>query len=208
MPPLSHKLKKPVSHKTRHRHGSHHFLAAWIRSPLKIGAFLPSSRALARAMAAQVDMQNPGSIIELGAGTGVMTHALLQAGTARDRLIVIERDERLHGIVCSHFPDLKVLCADAMHLDKVLKDNGVKKINAIVSSLPLLSMPKPVREAIEHQMASVIGEHGIIVQFTYGTRSPIGGHQLRKHHLHGRRTKLVIGNLPPAHVWVYRRHEK
>src|SRR3954469_4725431 len=79
----------------RHRHRPHHFLAAWIRSPLKMGALLPSSRALARAMAAEVDIDKPGMIVELGAGTGVMTHALLQAGVPGSRLVVLERDRKL-----------------------------------------------------------------------------------------------------------------
>lgn len=189
----------------RHRRRRHHFLAAWVRSPLKIGALLPSSRGLARAMAAEVDMRRGGAIIELGAGTGVVTHALLQAGIAPDKLLVVERDKKLHALISSHFPQLNIVCADAIELDRVLINNGIAKVNAVVSSLPLLTMPKPIRHAIQEQMASVIGHDGIIIQFTYGPRSPISPHQMRKHQLHGKRMKLVVTNVPPAHVWVYRR---
>jgi len=188
-----------------HRHRRHHFLAAWVRSPLKIGAVLPSSRGLARAMASQVDAGKPGAVIELGAGTGVVTHALLKAGITPDRLIVIERDPHLHSIMAAQFPHLHVLCADAIDLDAVLAENGITQINAIVSSLPLVSMPKPVQHGIIRQMAALIGEDGNIVQFTYSLRSPIRAQLMRQFHLHGERVKRVLANVPPAHVWVYRR---
>lgn len=189
----------------KHRVRRHHFLAAWIRSPLKIGALLPSSRGLARAMAAQVDVSKPGAVIELGAGTGVVTHALVQRGIEPQRLVILEREQRLHAVMCAQFPQLNVLCADAIELGKVLNEGKVKAVNAVVSSLPLLGMPKHVREDIVQQMALVIGSHGVIVQFTYGPRSPITPNQMRKYHLQGKRKRLVVANVPPANVWVYRR---
>ncbi|MEK6746247.1 MAG: rRNA adenine N-6-methyltransferase family protein [Pseudomonadota bacterium] len=183
----------------------HHFIAAWLRSPLKIGAALPSSRSLARAMAAQVDTSMEGAVIELGAGTGVVTQALLEAEIAHDKLLVIERDKKLHSLLHAIFHDLKVLCADAMELESVLKNAGMDKVNAIVSSLPFITMPVAVRHGIQEQMAKVIGDSGIIVQFTYGPKSPINRSELKRYGLVGKRVKLVLANVPPAHVWVYRK---
>jgi len=198
---LAIKRKRGAAHRAR----PHHFIAAWLRSPLKIGALLPSSRSLARAMAAEVDIEKPGVIVELGAGTGAVTQALLQVGIAPARLVVIERDERLHALMSAQFPHLNVLCADAAQMDTVLAELGIAGISAIVSSLPLLSMPRLVRQAIEHHMLTLIGDDGLLIQFTYGPRSPISRHQLRKYQMQGRRMKLVVANVPPAHVWVYRR---
>jgi len=192
---------KPMSY----RRGRHHFIAAAMRAPFKIGGFLPSSKALARAMASGVDLHKPGAVVELGAGTGVVTHALLQAGVKPDNLVVIERDEKLHALISNHFSHLNILCADAIELDKVLAGIGVTRVSAVVSSLPFLVMPKEVRNAIQQQMAKVIGQDGVIIQFTYGPKSPITITQMRKNHLHGKRHKLVVANVPPAHVWVYKR---
>ena len=183
----------------------HHFVFAALRAPMKIGGFLPSSRALARAMASGVDLKCAGHIVELGAGTGVVTHALLNAQVPPERLVVLERDERLHDVICGHFPQLTILQADAIELDKVLENIGVTKVSAVVSSLPFLVMPESVRNGIQAQMAKVIGDDGVIVQFTYGTKSPILPEQMRKLKLEGKRMKLVIGNVPPAHVWLYKR---
>lgn len=175
-----------------------------MRSPLKIGGLLPSSRGLARAMAAPVDLSKPGVIVELGAGTGVVTHALLQHGVPPERLVVIERDDKLHHVLSAQFPGLNILKADAIELDKVLASIGATQVNAVVSSLPFLTMPKPVRAAIQKQMAAVMGD-GIIVQFTYGPKSPISRSQMRKYNLHGKRVKMIVTNVPPANVWVYRK---
>jgi len=196
---------QPVKPAAKYRRGRHHFIFAAMRAPFKIGALLPSSKGLARAMASGVDLSREGAIVELGAGTGVVTNALLQAGVKPDKLVVIERDESLHNLICNHFRHLTILRADAIELDKVLAGIGVTKVNAVVSSLPFLVMPKEVRNAIQAQMAKVIGDEGIIIQFTYGPKSPITATQLRKNHLVGKRFKLVVGNVPPAHVWIYKR---
>ena len=197
-----------ISKELAHRRQRHHFIAAAMRSPFKIGALLPSSRGLARAMASAVDIKRPGSVIELGAGTGVVTHALLKVGIAPEKLVVIERDERLHALLSSHFPLLSILQADAIELDSVLAAHCVSKINAIVSSLPFLVMPKEVRNAIQHHLATLIGDDGVLIQFTYGPASPIAAPVMRKYKLHGKRIKLVVANVPPAHVWVYRRERR
>jgi len=185
---------------------SHHFLAAWMRSPLKVGSVVPSSRALTHAMAQQVDITAAGTVVELGAGTGVVTQALLHAGVAPQQLAVVESDPKLHALLCAHYPHLQMICGDAMELAQILKESGVSRINAIVSSLPLMSMPKEVRHAIEEQMLLLSKEHDAdIVQFTYGPVSPISVQMLHKHGVVGKRVRFVMANIPPAHVWVYRK---
>jgi phosphatidylethanolamine/phosphatidyl-N-methylethanolamine N-methyltransferase len=191
--------------KRKHRHRHHNFLAAWLRSPRTIGAVVPSSRRLARVVASQIDMKKSGTVIELGPGTGVITHALLELGLPSDRLVLIERDKKFYALLTAQFSELKVVNADAAHLDQVLASLGITQVNAIVSSLPLLNMPKPVRDAIEGCMARLIGDKGAIIQFTYGPASPISREGLRQHHLAGKRVKTVLTNVPPAHVWVYQR---
>ena len=189
----------------RHRKQPHLFIAAWLRAPMKMGAVLPSSRALARALVDQIDLSRDGMIIELGAGKGVVTHALMEGGIPHDRLLIVEREKQLHALLHASFHELEVICADAMELDRVIAGMGIEKVNAIVSSLPLISMPSAIRHAIEQQMADAIGEQGMIIQYTYGTKSPISPGELKRYGLVGQRVKLVLANVPPAHVWVYKK---
>jgi phosphatidylethanolamine/phosphatidyl-N-methylethanolamine N-methyltransferase len=203
---MIHRLKKilaPTPHQHKRRRGQ--FLALWAKSPMRIGGMFPSSRGLARAMAAEVDLSDEGMIIELGAGTGVVTHALMEAGVPPERLLVIEREEAMLKILYSQFPTLSIHQADALHLDRFLEEQGVTKVNCIVSSLPLLTMPRAIRHEIETQMAKAIEHGGHIVQFTYGSAAPITRDHWRRNGVYGKRKKAVMTNIPPAYVWIFRR---
>lgn len=201
---LPHPNRFKTNTEASHQQRPHHLLAAWMRAPLKIGAVVPSSRRLSRAMADEVDLSCPGAVIELGAGTGVVTHALLAAGIPNDRLIVIERDPRLYAPLVSHFPHVDIVCGDALQLRQLIAGRGISQVSALVSSLPLLGMPKDIRLAVEQQMLGLLVESGgRLIQFTYGPGSPISVAQLHKFNVSGRRIKFVMANIPPAHVWVY-----
>jgi phospholipid N-methyltransferase len=127
------------------------FLGCWLKAPHRIGALAPSSRYLAQAMARQVDIRQARLVIELGGGTGSITRALLAAGLAPERLVVVEREERLHRRLVEQFPGLRVLRGDAAQLVALLRPLGITSASAIVSSLPLLSMPKRLRHRIVDQ---------------------------------------------------------
>jgi phosphatidylethanolamine/phosphatidyl-N-methylethanolamine N-methyltransferase len=185
-------------------HGS--FISAWLRSPLSMGAIVPSSGKLARAMASQLDARHAGIVIELGAGTGPVTDALVEAGIAAKRLWVIEREAALCAILTAQFPSLTIWCEDATHLRRLWQEQGEPRIAAIVSSLPMMSLPKRVKESIQSQMAELLDDGGVIIQFTYGAKSPLDRVRLRQHNITGKRVKTILTNVPPAHVWVYKKH--
>ena len=164
---------------------------------------MPSSRWLARAMVRQVDISRDGVVIELGAGSGVVTYALLEAGVKPENLLVVERDPHLYRVLLKHFPGIKVVPWDAMHLTEELARHGIGKVNAIVSSLPLLAMPTVVQNSIVEQMLATICGKGPLIQFTYGPKSPINRKQRHPHHATAKRAALVMRNIPPATVWKY-----
>ena len=61
------------------------FLRGLVNDPRGVSAPTPSSPALSRAIAAEIDMARDGLVIELGPGTGVVTDALLQRGVPPGR---------------------------------------------------------------------------------------------------------------------------
>ncbi|MGH6982591.1 MAG: class I SAM-dependent methyltransferase, partial [Stellaceae bacterium] len=83
------------------------FLSRWIRAPLRIGALAPSSPHLGREMARAIDARAATLVVELGGGTGRITQALLDAGVAPEKLIVIENDEALASLLRIRFPQLR-----------------------------------------------------------------------------------------------------
>ena len=122
-----------------------------------------------------------------------------------DRLLVVERDPKLCAMLRKHFPQLTIVQEDACNLNDMLEARGIKQVNAIVSSLPLLSLPKAVSEAILNQISQLMQyQHAPMVQFTYGPRSSITTAQMRQLQMMGKPVARILCNLPPATVWQYK----
>ncbi len=179
------------------------FLATWLRSPFAVGAVAPSSRALGKLMAAQIDPFASGIIVELGGGTGAVTKALLATGLSPKKLIIVERDEVFARLLAGKFPEVRVLRGDASRLDRLLRREGVTEVSRIVSSLPLLSMPRQVRLTIMVRAFAVLGAKGVFVQFTYGLKSPLPEQALLKSGIIAKSVGRVWRNMPPATVWRF-----
>lgn len=181
------------------------FMASWLRSPLKIGALVPSSTALADCMAAQLDPRNQGMVVELGPGTGAVTRALLARGLKPAQLVIVERDASFCHLLRNRFPGVQVLHADARSLEKILKHKSIAQPTAVVSSLPLLSLDFQTQREILRQCIEVLDPKGSFVQFTYGFRSPIHPVLQRRLSLQGAPVARIMLNLPPAVIWRYQR---
>lgn len=186
---------------------NHQFLSAWFRNPLQTGALLPSGSGLVRAMAAQV-VPGQGMVVELGAGTGVITRALLARGLAPERLVLVEKDPLLFAGLERRFPNVAVVCGDAARLKKLLNRAGVGSCSTLVSSLPLLSMHCLARLRVLSQIFGALDSCGTLVQFTYSPLPPIPDALTRALGVSGARVARVLCNLPPASVWVYTRQKK
>ncbi len=183
-----------------------HFWSAWLRNPRQVGAVLPSSDGLAAAMAAQVAGGN-GVTLELGAGTGAVTAALLASGIDPDRLIVVEKDARLAAQLARRLPMLGIRAGDATRLRKLLDAGPNAFVDTVVSSLPLLSMRAFTRTRVLAEIFSVLKPGGSLVQFTYSPKAPIPPSLAEALGVTGHRVARVLCNLPPANVWVYTRRD-
>lgn len=189
------------------------FWRAWTRDPLGVAAVAPSGRQLSRLML-QPLADLPGTeahtlrVIELGAGTGAFTRALVDYGLRPENLLVVERDPDLHALLRQRFPRLQVLRADACALRSAAQSCGflaAGPADAIVSGLGLLSMPRATQRAILTEAFAVLRPGGLLVQFTYGPVSPVPRALREEMGLRARRVGLAWRNTPPASVFVYRR---
>jgi phosphatidylethanolamine/phosphatidyl-N-methylethanolamine N-methyltransferase len=184
------------------------FIKRWLRQPLAMGAVMPSGPLLTKALAltAVREMQGrDGHVVELGAGTGEVTKALLAAGIAPDRLALIERDPELVAFLRRHFVGPRIIEGDAARLPKLLAAEGVTKIATVVSGLPLLSLPAEVVTGIVHGVFEALPRGAALVQFTYGPSPPIPKALRENLHLVGANGRRIWRNVPPAVVWTFRR---
>ncbi|MBU6477315.1 MAG: methyltransferase domain-containing protein [Xanthomonadaceae bacterium] len=189
-------------------HSIRTFLRQWMRDPVKTASVTPSGRQLARLMVAQLV---PGSarVAELGAGTGVFTRALLDAGISPSQLLVVEINPQLVEFLRERFPGVSIACADARHLDTLAGEHGLlregEKLDAVISGLGMLSMSSGLRCDILRAAFEALGDNGRFIQFTYGPVSPVRRHERELLGLRMRRVGFAMRNLPPATVYVYER---
>jgi len=170
-----------------------------LRNPREIGAGCPSLPKLAKTMADFVPLTYSGYIVELGAGTGSITKALLNRGITPASLIAIEQMPSLGNCLHRRFPKIQVILGDAQNLFELLEEK-VSKVNVIISSLPFRSLKKSTRESIIQQIDEVLPNNGLIIQFTYqltGKGLALPNHFISLSH------KIVWDNLPPARVDIY-----
>lgn len=175
-----------------------HFLSAWARSPLRTGAIKPSSKALARVMAAEVPA-GEGPVIELGPGTGNVTEAILDQGVHERDLILVEANKDFAALLQERFALAQVVQGDAYAPQESIPDLAQGAVRAVVSGLPLLTRPPRERLRLLHAYLDIMQPGAPFIQFTYCWVSPVP--------LNGsfaaRASQLVPGNLPPARVWTY-----
>jgi phosphatidylethanolamine/phosphatidyl-N-methylethanolamine N-methyltransferase len=178
------------------------FLKTWASRPLTIGAVSPSGRALARAMAARVEPSWEGPVVELGPGTGAVTAALLERGVAPERLVAIEYDPDFADHLRDRFPGVTVVRGDAYALRDTLREAGVLRPSAVVSSLPLFTRPPADRRALVDAALDLVPAGHPLVQFSYALVPPVPA-EPESLALEG--SDWILMNLPPARVWTYRR---
>lgn len=174
------------------------FARELLSRPAVVGAIWPSSRQLARRMAARVPADGDGLVVELGAGTGVVTQALLDRGIAAERLVVVERSPAFVRHLRARFPGIKVVLGNAAQLGHLLP--YAPHLDAIVSSLPLRSLPAADVAAIVEQWRHLLAPGGLVVQYTYDLHD---SGRLGSYGFTVRSRDTVWANLPPARVLVF-----
>lgn len=183
------------------------FFRQWLKNPLSVAALSPSGKQLARLMVRELP-ETAQRVVELGGGTGVFTQAMLDHGIAPQHLLVVELNEELHKFLQNRFSEVKVVCGDACQLPALVKQTSFDtegSVDAVVSGLGLLSMPRTLQRDIMQAAFAVLGAEGRMIQFTYGPVSPVPRETLDELGLTVRRGGFAWWNIPPASVFVYQR---
>ena len=177
------------------------FIRTWMEKPISTGAVMPSSRALARAMARYVDPNSTGPVIELGPGTGPVTEALVRHGVDPARLVLVEFNPDFCRLLRTRYPAATVVQGDAYRLRRLLETHVDEPAAAVVSGLPLVTKPLRTRLRLISDAMSLLAEGAPFVQFTYAMLPPI---PKELSGIRAEASELIWMNLPPARVWVYR----
>ena len=175
------------------------FFRAWVADPKRVASITPSGPRLAELLTREITAET-GPILELGAGTGVVTRALLARGVRESDLTLIEYGSEFTRTLERRFPQARVLCSDAARLGQLdlYPDDAA---GAVVSGLPLLAMtPRQIIGILSGAFAQ-LRPGGTFYQFTYVPRCPIPRPILDRLGLKSTRVGRTFLNIPPATVY-------
>lgn len=176
------------------------FLRQWAGNPLGIGAITPSGPDLARAMAAELNIDSVGPILELGPGTGVVTQAILDRGVSVHDLTCVEYSADFTTLLKGRFEGVTIVQGDAYNLGQTLGDHA--SFAGIVSSLPLFSSPSEKRRAFLLEALNRLAPGAPFIQFSYAFVPPVREDPAQ---FTFQKTGWIWNNMPPARVWIYRK---
>lgn len=161
---------------------------------------MPSGKVLARSLANSVDPMVPGTVIELGSGTGPVTQALVDRGIEPDRLLLVESDTEFCRLLRQRFPQCQLVQTDACTLPRDLEHEEGRSVAAVVSCLPLMCLQPETRVRLLLDYLRLMGPSGRFIQFTYayGSPVPLGGLPIE-----ATASPRIWRNVWPATIWVY-----
>ncbi len=176
------------------------FLKQLIKNPKSLGAVVPSSPVLADFICSHVPIFDNHLVVEIGAGTGRFTQALLRAGVKPENLAILEIDPDMCTFLRHNFPQVNVIEGNASQLHTLLPESWLGKVGTIISGIPMVNLSKEDQSDIITSCFSVLNDTGNFLQFTYGPVSPL---PTKKLGLKKKRLGHILLNFPPATVWRY-----
>ncbi len=175
------------------------FFRRWLANPLQMGSIVPSSPALCRRIAAQTKAAPDEIVLELGAGTGVVSRALIEAGLAPERLCVVEIVPAMAEHLRAALPGAQIIQGDARLLPQLIAPALHGRIGTVIVGIPLVLLPLAEQRRFIDAIEAVAPGRGFIL-YSYCVTSPL---PWKKHGLQPRREAWTPLNFPPASVWRY-----
>ncbi|SDD11142.1 class I SAM-dependent methyltransferase [Actinokineospora iranica] len=138
------------------------FLLEFLRNPRRTGALVPSSPWSVRSLLDEADVAGARTVVELGAGTGAITDALLRRVVPDGRLLAMEVNPVFAARLRRRFDAgrVEVVCGSAARLGPALAERGLSAVDRVVSALPWTTMPDRQQEEILDAVTAALAEDG------------------------------------------------
>ena len=179
-------------------------LRAWKRDARAVGSILPSSAGISRRMAALLGAERLTKVAEMGAGTGPVTRALLEAMPAEGRLWSFEIDPSLVAGLRQRFADrrLTVVAESAAEAPRIAAQAGRAGFDGIVSAIPYTLLPRRTTlELLDAQRRALLpGAPLVLIQYRPEYLVPF-----LRHLFGGFERHFYLWNVPPGFLFRVRR---
>lgn len=177
-----------------------------------VAAVAPSSRHLAAAMVKPLPLSETRVAVELGAGTGMMTRALLRDLPRESSLLVFEINLHFVNYLRAHFDDPRLILINenVERIEAELRKRGIDHVDVVLSSLGLAFMSEQQRRRIFEGLKPFLRPNTVLTQFQYvssvqfenGRLHRLSLRPLLNHYFSSVESKIVWRNVPPAYVYT------
>lgn len=179
------------------------FLKRFIANPRRVGAILPSGKALVSRVIEGLPLENATAVVELGPGLGTITeHLVAHVGPNTD-CVVIEIDRVFVRKLRERFPTVTVVNDSAETLPAHMHELGYDHVDAIVCGLPFANLPNRFLDEVIAAAKAVLRPGGVFATYGY-----VHGHmvsrrlkQTLERNFSHVETRLIMPNVPPAIVF-------
>jgi phosphatidylethanolamine/phosphatidyl-N-methylethanolamine N-methyltransferase len=175
------------------------FLRAYLKDIRAVGSVTPTSATVSRAMAEMVGAPRRKAIAELGAGTGPITRALLEAMPADGRLWAFEISPDMveHLRTTIKDPRLTVVPLSASEAPRIAREAGLDGFDAVVSAIPFSLLGKDVtRELLRQAIGAMVPGAPLVALQYHPTYLP----PLLREQLGPIDRRFCLFNVPPAQL--------
>lgn len=176
------------------------FLREFLKSPRQIGSVTPSSRFLERRIVELADTGSARTVVEVGAGTGGTTRAILDAMAPNARLLVVEINPQFCTLLERiEDPRLIVHCGSAHELGDALVRYGLPAPEVVISGIPFATIDRRAGALILEAISSVLAPRGRFVAFAYQWCTQVD--DLSRPLLGSAYVEGELLNIPPARLY-------
>ena len=182
------------------------FIVEFLKHPLQTGAVAPSSRGMARAMVAGLDLPNANVAVEYGPGTGAFTGLVLEQLAGDATFFAIEKNAAMAAAFNARYPQVKLFEDSVANVGQHLRSLGRDTVDAIVCGLPWASFTGELQDSLLEATHAVLRDGGRFATFAYlqGLLLPSGRALKRK--LRDSFSTVTTSptfwlNMPPAFVY-------
>lgn len=174
------------------------FMQQFLQHPHQVASIIPSSRFLERRIIELAAVRSAHTVVELGAGTGGTTRAILGALPPGATLLSIEINPQFCELL-GRIPDARLIVhgGSAQELRETLSRYGLPAPEVMVSGIPFSTMGRSAGSRILKAISSALAPGGRFVAYQVSTRVA----DLARPFLGPARVEVELLNVPPMRLY-------
>ncbi len=179
------------------------FLQGFLKDPGHVGYIFPSSRFLERRLVKSANIESAQCVVELGAGTGGTTKAILNSLPPEGNLLAIENmQDFIPYLEAIQDPRLKIFQDDALHLGSGISSENLPSPDTVISGIPFSTMGREHGIKVLQKVKRELRPQGLFVAYQFRDRVSKLGNEI----FGTPRVNLELLNFPPMRVYIWKKN--